>query len=199
MDFARLRHAADLSSPCSRSDSTEVTVGGCRIRLYGIKARRRWRRARPVALATWTASIAARPATAPLTPADQRGAAHEPATAAPPPAAHRATGQLPRPRSSNTGPPVPRALTRRSAMASPPLTPTIRRYETACTREAGRCRQHKIRPSPGRERPGTSENRRELTKDVERGQRAFSVIIGTSARTGRKIMASSRGRSRSSS
>jgi hypothetical protein len=38
-----------------------------------IKVRRRQRRARPVTLATWTASIAARPPTAPLTPAGQRG------------------------------------------------------------------------------------------------------------------------------
>ena len=55
--------------------------------------------------------------------------------------------QLPRPPSSNAGSPVPRALTRRSAMAAPPLTPPTRRYVTACTRERERCRQQAGAPT----------------------------------------------------
>lgn len=45
---------------------------------WGSKARRWRRRARPIALAAWTASTAARPAAAPLTPAGLRG--HRPRT-----------------------------------------------------------------------------------------------------------------------
>jgi len=51
--------------------------------------------------------------------------------------------------------------------------------------QAGRS---KIRPSPGRGRAGTGENRRELLEDVERGQRDILTIFASSAQMCRKIM-----------
>lgn len=167
------------------SDAAEFASMGSR--------RRRRRHARPVALATWPASIAARPATAPLTPAGLRGAAHGPRRERhhqrregvqsqvgsslgldPLTPSHRHQGRVPR----------------RSAMASPPLTPATRRYVMACTREPEGCGaerrrlkrrrsvhgadlahwRFKIRPSPGRQTSGSGESRRETSSTVDAGQ-----------------------------
>jgi len=55
-------HVVPFGRGCAPFESPHLF--GCGIWLYGIKARRRWRRVRPVALATWSASISARPAAA---------------------------------------------------------------------------------------------------------------------------------------
>lgn len=72
--------------PRERLGSGLLTV---ELQRQGAKARRRWRRAAPVTVGTRLASIAARAATAPLTPPGLRGAAHGPRREPPPPAAGR--------------------------------------------------------------------------------------------------------------
>ena len=85
-------------------------------------------------------SIAARPATAPLTPAGLRGAANNRDRSTATSGVSEPTKQskqLPQPQSSNATSTAPRAHTRRCAMASPPLTPPTWRYEPACRGSRG--------------------------------------------------------------